>query len=118
MLGLHHVSYTHPNKDLLFDNINLTINAHNKIALIGNNGSGKSTLLRIVAGELKPSSGHIDVVSRPYYIPQIFGQYNHLTIAQALKIELKLTAFQAILNGSVTEENYKFLADDWTIEAR
>src|SRR5690554_4110472 len=118
MLALHHVSYTHPNKDLLFENVNLTINAHNKIALIGNNGSGKSTLLRIVAGELKPSSGHIDVVSKPYYIPQIFGQYNHLTIAQALKIELKLTAFQAILNGSVTEENYKFLADDWTIEAR
>ena len=38
----------------MVDNINLTVNHHDKIALIGNNGSGKSTLLKIIAKELQP----------------------------------------------------------------
>ncbi|MEO6286336.1 MAG: ATP-binding cassette domain-containing protein, partial [Dyadobacter sp.] len=50
MLFLQDASYTHPNRDLLFTDINLAINRHDKIALIGNNGSGKSTLLQILAG--------------------------------------------------------------------
>ncbi|HXS55632.1 MAG TPA: ATP-binding cassette domain-containing protein, partial [Hanamia sp.] len=118
MFILQNISYTHPNKNLLFDNINLTVNHHEKIALIGNNGSGKSTLLKIIAKELEPLDGQINVVAEPYYIPQIFGQYNHITIAQALKVEDKLNALQEILDGKVTTENYTLLDDDWTIEER
>ncbi len=118
MLILQNISYTHPNKDLLFDNINLTVNYHDKIALIGNNGSGKSTLLKIIAKELRPLGGLINVVSEPYYAPQIFGQYNHFSVGQALKVEGKLNALKEILNGNVTEGNYALLDDDWTIEER
>src|SRR6476661_6898107 len=118
MLFLQNVSYVHPNKDLLFDNINLTVNNQDKIALIGNNGSGKSTLLKLIAGEVQPSGGHVTVVAKPYSIPQIFGQYNQLTVAQALQVEDKLNALRGILAGNVTEENYALLDDDWTIEER
>jgi ATPase subunit of ABC transporter with duplicated ATPase domains len=118
MLILQNISYTHPNKDLLFSDINLTVNNHDKTALIGNNGTGKSTLLKIIAGELQPSNGQRSVDTLPYYIPQIFGQYNHLTIAQALKVERKLNALKEILNGNVAEENFNALNDDWTIEDR
>jgi len=118
MLILQNISYIHPNKDLLFDNINLAVNNHDKIALIGNNGSGKSTLLKIIASELQLSGGQLSVDTKPYYVPQIFGQYNHLTVAQALRIENKVNALKEILNGNVTEENYTFLDDDWTIEDR
>ena len=105
MLILQNISYTHPNKNLLFDNINLTVNNHEKIALIGNNGSGKSTLLKLISKELQPLDGQLFVDTKPYFVPQIFGQYNHLTIGQALKVENKLKALQEILNGNVTEEN-------------
>jgi len=118
MLILQNISYIHPNKDLLFDNINLAVNNHDKIALIGNNGSGKSTLLKIIASELQLSGGQLSVDTKPYYVLQIFGQYNHLTVAQALRIENKVNALKEILNGNVTEENYTFLDDDWTIEDR
>ena len=118
MLTLQNLSYIHPNKNLLFTNINLTVNSQDKIALIGNNGTGKSTLLKIIAGELQHSDGHLKTDSEPYYIPQIFGQYNHLTIAQALKIDKKLNAFNEILNGNTSEENFNTLNDDWTIEDR
>ena len=118
MLILQNISYTHPNKNLLFDNINLVVNHYDKIALIGNNGSGKSTLLKIIAKELQPLNGQLHVIYEPYYVPQIFGQYNHLTVGQALKIDNKLNALKEILNGNVTNENYTLLDDDWTLEER
>ncbi|RZL19535.1 MAG: ABC-F family ATP-binding cassette domain-containing protein, partial [Pedobacter sp.] len=118
MLILQNISYTHPNKDLLFENINLILNNYEKAALIGNNGVGKSTLLKIIAQELNVTNGQLKTAASPYYIPQIFGQYNHLTIAQALKIDLKLNALNEILAGNLNEENYAALNDDWTIEQR
>lgn len=118
MLTLQNISYTHQNKDLLFSDINLTVNNHEKTALIGNNGVGKSTLLKIIAGELQPTYGQIIVENEPYYVPQIFGQFNHLNIAQALLIEDKLNALKEILNGNTSEENFNLLNDDWTIEDR
>ncbi len=118
MLILQNISYTHANKSLLFDNINLTVNNNEKLALIGNNGSGKSTLLKLISNELQPLNGQLFVDTEAYLVPQIFGQFNHLTIGQALKIEDKLNALQEILNGKLSEENYTTLADDWTIEAR
>ncbi len=118
MVILQNISYTHPNRDQLFTGINLSVNSHDKIALIGNNGSGKSTLLKIISGALKPSEGHLFVKSTPYYIPQIFGQYNQFTIAQALNIDQKLFALSEILKGNATEKNFELLADDWTIEER
>ncbi len=118
MLILQDVTYIHPNKDLLFADINLSINKHQKAALIGNNGTGKSTLLKILAGSLQPSGGLVRSEAVPYYIPQIFGQFNELTIAQALQIEDKLKALTEILAGNVSEGNMDLLNDDWTIEER
>jgi len=118
MLFLQDLSYIHPNKELLFENVYLTVNSRDKIALIGNNGSGKSTLLKLIAGELQPYDGQIVLDTIPYYIPQLFGQYNHLTVAQALRIDGRLIALQEILAGNVTEEFLNQLNDDWTIEER
>lgn len=118
MLFLQGISYIHPNKDLLFSNVDLAVNSREKIALIGVNGTGKSTFLKIITGELKPSEGTVKTDSKPYYVPQIFGQFNHLTVAQALGTDAKIKALQAILNGDMTEENMASLDDDWTIEER
>jgi ATPase subunit of ABC transporter with duplicated ATPase domains len=118
MLIIQDITYTHSNKDLLFDKINLTVNKHDKIALIGNNGTGKSTLLKIIAGILSPSAGIVHCDSKLYYIPQIFGQFNELTLAQAIGINEKLRALSEIVSGNVTEENMTMLDDDWTIEER
>lgn len=118
MLMLQGVSYTHPNKNILFKDLDLAINRQDKIALIGNNGSGKSTLLRILAGRLQPSAGTIKADVQPYFVPQLLGQYNELTIAEALGVAEKLTALREILAGNVTEQNMAMLNDDWDIEER
>lgn len=118
MLILQNISYIHPNKDVLFHDISLSLQDNKKIALIGNNGVGKSTLLKIIAGELTASHGQKSVAGTVYYVPQIFGQYNHLTVAQALNIESKLNALHEILSGIATEDNFSVLNDDWNIEER
>ncbi|MFT3822765.1 MAG: ABC-F family ATP-binding cassette domain-containing protein [Chitinophagaceae bacterium] len=118
MLILRNITYLHPDKELLFDDINMAVNKQQKIALIGNNGTGKSTLLRIIAGVLLPSDGAVNASSKPYYVPQLFGQFNELTIAQALQADDKLKALHAILAGDVTEANMATLNDDWTIEEK
>src|SRR3954467_15146075 len=38
--------------------------------LVGVNGAGKSTLLRLVAGELRPTAGHLGVSGEVGYLPQ------------------------------------------------
>ena len=118
MIFVQNLEYFHPNKAILFDSINLTVNKHEKIALIGNNGAGKSTLLKLIAGQLKATSGNIKTDEPPYFIPQHFGQYDKLTIAQALLIDIKLKALSEILSGNVSEDNMVALDDDWTIEER
>jgi len=118
MLILQNISYQHENKSMLFQNISFTINNHDKTALIGNNGVGKSTLLKIITGHLHPFSGQINQNSKPYFVPQLFGQFNDLTIAEALEIKDKINSLKEILEGIVTEENLELLNDDWTIEER
>lgn len=118
MFTLQQVTYLHPDKGMLFDNIDLTIPTNAKAALIGNNGAGKSTLLKLLAGILTPASGKIHTSSQPYYVPQHFGQYNGLTIAKALNIDAKLQALHDILEGNVSDANMTILDDDWTIEER
>ena len=43
----------------ILENINLQLNAHDRLALLGANGQGKSTLLKLIVGELAASSGHV-----------------------------------------------------------
>ena len=117
-ISIHQISYIHPDKEVLFSDLNFAISKGQKLGLVGNNGCGKSTLLQIIAGQLSPSSG---VIVRPddlYYIPQHFGQYDSLTIAQALRIERKQQALHAILSGDASNENFVVLDDDWNIEER
>lgn len=45
--------------DVLFENIQMEIDSHARIALVGRNGAGKSTLLKIIAGSEQPDAGQV-----------------------------------------------------------
>jgi ATPase subunit of ABC transporter with duplicated ATPase domains len=53
-------------------NVNFSVEAGERIAIIGKNGAGKTTLMRCLAGELTPTRGTISWVenAQPGYMPQ------------------------------------------------
>lgn len=112
------LSYYHPNKEMLFQNISFSLGDDEKAALIGNNGSGKSTLLKIIAGLIDNYEGDIIRSEKIYYIPQNIEMYNDRTVAQALDIDKKTAALNAILNGNTDEKYFLELNDDWLIEEK
>lgn len=117
-ISIQSLTYIHPDRVPLFSAISCSVSKGRKIALVGDNGTGKSTLLRIIAGGLQPTEGEVIFTTTPYYVPQHTGQYEHLSVAQALQVDKKLEALQAILNGDVSSGNFTLLADDWEIEER
>ncbi|VEH19288.1 Uncharacterized ABC transporter ATP-binding protein HI_1252 [Chryseobacterium nakagawai] len=118
MILLQNISFGFPGGDLLFNHINLTIPSQTKSALVGSNGMGKSTLLKIIANEIQPLDGNINIQGKVFYVPQMFGNFNHLTIAECLDIDQKLLALEKITSGEVDEHYFEVLNDDWDIEER
>ncbi len=62
ILNLNNIVQLFPLKNkkvVVLDDINLTVNEGEFVALVGPSGCGKSTLLRIIAGLVKPSRGSI-----------------------------------------------------------
>lgn len=58
MVDLKKISYETGSREL-FRNVSFTINAGDKIGLVGPNGVGKTTLLKIINGDLKPTFGNV-----------------------------------------------------------
>lgn len=86
--------------------------------MVGSNGTGKSTLLKIMAGELTPLEGSVRNEGDLFYVPQMFGNLDHLTVAECLTVDQKLDALQKITGGEVEERYFDLLNDDWEIEER
>ncbi|KAA6311491.1 High-affinity zinc uptake system ATP-binding protein ZnuC, partial [termite gut metagenome] len=58
LLTIEHLSAAYDKQTVLHD-VNLTVNRHDYLGIIGPNGGGKTTLVRIILGLLKPSGGEI-----------------------------------------------------------
>jgi ATP-binding cassette subfamily F protein 3 len=46
---------------VLLDKINLVIGEKDKVGLVGRNGSGKSTIMKVIAGDVNPDAGKVDI---------------------------------------------------------
>ena len=84
------------------DNINLNINNHEFIAIVGSSGSGKSTLLNLLGGLDKPTSGkvfinNIDITSIDEDEMAIFRRRNIGFIFQNYNLISNLTVLENII---------------------
>jgi ATPase subunit of ABC transporter with duplicated ATPase domains len=89
-----------------------------RTGLTGLNGSGKSTLLRIIAGELAPTAGAVTTTDAVSYLPQNLPLSAGSTLAEALGVERKIRALNAIYAGDASAGTFEALADDWGIVER
>jgi len=71
LLSLENISLSLGDRHLL-DDISILINKGERIGLVGPNGAGKSTLLKIIAGEMEPNGGTIQLSKAETvgYLPQ------------------------------------------------
>ena len=86
--------------------------------LIGANGSGKSTLLRLIAGELVPAHGSVQVTGSLGFLRQDLTLAADLAVEEVLGIARARRAVRAIEAGEVTAGRFAAVGDDWDVEER
>jgi ATP-binding cassette, subfamily F, member 3 len=88
-------------KQVLFDDLNLSINKGEKIGLVGRNGHGKSTIFQMILGHVEPDSGTISI-PKNYRVGHL-EQHLHFT---------KPTVFEECCLGLLHEDEY----ETWQVE--
>ncbi|MYT89642.1 ATP-binding cassette domain-containing protein [Streptomyces sp. SID8359] len=89
-----------------------------RTGLIGVNGCGKSTLLRLIAGDLTPLEGGIEVRGGLGHLPQTATLDTALRVDEVLGIAERRAAIDAVEAGDVREERFAVIGDDWDVEQR
>lgn len=114
---IHQLTFNLANGKSIFDQLSLTF-SQSKTGLIGRNGIGKSTLMKLIVGEFIPNSGSIHVEGTIAYLPQNQHIDSELTVVRFLGFEEKINASQRIKQGSVDENDFNTLDEDWNVEER
>jgi len=106
-----------PDGSAVFDGLSFTLGP-GRTGLIGVNGSGKSTLLRLIAGDLTPARGSVEVFGSLGYLPQEITLRSSLPVDEALGVAPQLRALAAIERGDASPENFAAVGDDWDVTER
>ncbi len=99
MLAAHSLGYS-VGKNTLVESINLEVRAGEMVAIIGANGAGKTTLLRLLAGELKPSTGKVTLDNQP--LPQFRTRelaLRRAVMRQHIYMNFDFTAYEVVMMG-------------------
>ena len=81
-LEIRNLSFTYPNSTKsVIENISLSINEGEHIALIGGTGSGKSTLIKLLAGLFEPTEGEIMIGDASYKDMRKVDVRSHFSVA-------------------------------------
>lgn len=59
MISIKNASFAWPDREPLFENVDFSIGAKARLAILGKNGCGKTSLLNILIGETDPTAGSV-----------------------------------------------------------
>lgn len=99
----------HFGREVVFQNVDLTLASGSRTAILGANGSGKSTLLQVIAGAIIPTHGTIEHRLGAKPIPQeevyrqvaiaspYLGLYEDLSLRQTIDFHARFKPLRAVL---------------------
>ena len=93
MLSLEHIGIQFGERTL-FDDLCITIGAHDRLGLVGANGSGKSTLLKIIAGLNSSDTGF---VHKAHFVTAGYLPQDGISTKGKTLYDEAVTAFEDIL---------------------
>lgn len=109
------LTYNGPDGRTLFSNLDLNFGP-GRTGLVGRNGVGKTSLFRLIAGDLAPVSGTINVVGRIGVLRQQVQPGPEETIADLFGIGPALKLLERAMMGEASAD--ELTEADWTLEAR
>lgn len=114
-IAVSNLSWSLPDARPLFSDLNLTFTAE-RAGLVGRNGVGKTTLLKLIAGELAPASGDINVTGRIAVLRQSVQVAPDETIADLFGVRDALAVLKRAEEGAASAHDLG--SADWTLETR
>ncbi|WP_250447053.1 ABC-F family ATP-binding cassette domain-containing protein [Lysobacter enzymogenes] len=109
--------FSWPDGSPVFTDLSLLLGP-GRTGLVAPNGAGKSTLLRLIAGELQPTSGRIEVRGALAYLPQQATLPGAACVADALGVSARLRALDAIAAGACDPALFDAVGEDWDLAER
>lgn len=97
----------HFGREVVFQNVDLTLASGSRTAILGANGSGKSTLLQVIAGAIIPTHGTIEHRLGAKLVPQeevyrwvaiaspYLGLYEDLSLRQTIDFHARFKPLRA-----------------------
>jgi iron complex transport system ATP-binding protein len=85
---------------IILDDVSLSFDQGQTVALVGPNGAGKSTLLRVLSGDLEPQSGHVRLQGRELasYAPHMLAVHRAV-LSQRVNIAFPFTVADVVRLG-------------------
>ncbi|WP_405095985.1 ribosomal protection-like ABC-F family protein [Micromonospora sp. NBC_01412] len=111
------LSFAWPDDTPVFSDLSFSVPG-GRTGLVAANGAGKSTLLRLIAGELRPTTGSVTVRGTLGYLPQHLPFTGEQSVAQLLGVDQIIAALHAIEAGDASEEHFTTVGNEWDVEER
>jgi ATP-binding cassette subfamily F protein 3 len=90
VLGVRDLAFGYPGNPLLFQQFNFSVNAGDRICVVGPNGKGKTTLFKLLDGQLTPSAG--EIAYHPGVVRGFYEQTNIQTLNDHFTVEQEIQA--------------------------
>ncbi|MGB5596763.1 MAG: ABC transporter ATP-binding protein, partial [Crocosphaera sp.] len=112
-IKIDNISFAYPgNNQLILNNLSLTINPHETIAIVGENGAGKTTLTKLLCRLYDPSSGII------YWNNKDLRQWDRKDLHDRLAVVMQdYSQFPATIRENIGFGYLPLLDDNSSIEA-
>lgn len=89
-------------RDLILEDINLSVEEKDFLAIIGPNGGGKSTLLKLILGMIKPSKGDISLFGKK--ISQSLSHIGYVPQNTNVNTNFPIKVIEVVMMGHVGDK--------------